>query len=208
MTSHPFPDAGSLIEVTVAAEPVGGVRVIQTDGQVVILSLALVEAPAEGAPVTLRWPAGLRGRYVQTGTVVGVEENQVGVELTGEPDIEQHRHFVRGGGGEEVLMRRPGESDAVGWLRDISEQSARAHFADVELHEGDDIVLRFQLEQDVVEVDAVASKIGTLRQSIPRHGPLSVEVVAVFTADDRQAQVIRRYVLRQQLLTRTRMTIG
>jgi hypothetical protein len=212
MTSHPFPDADSLIELTLSSaaadEPVRGVRVIQTDGQTVILSLTLAEVPAEGTPVTLRWPAGPRGRYVQAGTVVGVDENRVGVELTGEPGIEQHRNFVRGGGGEEVLMRRAGEIDAVGWLRDVSEQGARAHFADVELHEGDDIVLRFLLDPDVVEVEAVASKIGTLRQSIPRHGPLSVEVVAVFTTNDRQAQVIRRYVLRQQLLTRAGTPIG
>jgi hypothetical protein len=208
MTSHPFPDAGSLLEVTASDESIGGVRVIQTDGQVVILSLALARVPAEGTPITLRWPAGPRGRYVQSGTVLGVEENRVGVELIGEPTLEQHRNFVRGGGGEEVLLRRAGEPEAVGWLRDISEQGARAHFADVELHEGDEIVLRVLLESDVVEVDAVASKVGTLRQSIPRHGPLSVEVVAVFATNDRQAQVIRRYVLRQQLLTRSRTTIG
>jgi hypothetical protein len=209
MTSHPFPDADSLIEITPASdEPVRGARVIQTDGQLVILSLTLAEVPTEGTPVTLRWPAGLRGRYVQTGTVVGVDENRVGVELTGEPDIEQQRHFVRGGGGEEVLMRRPGQSDATGWIRDISEQGARAHFADVELHEGDDIVLRFLLDPDLVEVEAVASKVAMLRQSIPRRGPISVEVVAVFTTDETQAKVIRRYVLRQQLLTRARTPIG
>ncbi len=33
---------------------------------------------------------------------------------------------------------------------------------------------------------------------------MSVEVVAVLTVDETQAQVIRRYVLRQQLLARAR----
>jgi hypothetical protein len=47
------------------------------------------------------------------------------------------------------------------------------------------------------------TKTGTLRQSIPRRGPLSVEVVAVFDTDEHQAQAIRRYVLRQQMLTRS-----
>jgi hypothetical protein len=208
MTSHQFPEAGSLVEVTTADEPVGGVRVVQTDDAVVILSLALAVVPPEGATVTLRWPAGLRGRYVQTGTVVDADENRVAVELTGEPGIEQQRNFVRGGGGEQVLLRRPGQSDATGWIRDISEQGTRAHFADVELHEGDDIVLRFLLDPDPVQVAAVASKVESLQQSIPRRGPMSVEVVAVFVADESQAQVIRRYVLRQQMLTRTRSAIG
>jgi hypothetical protein len=208
MTSHPFPETGSLVEITADDEPLRGVRVVQTDEPVVILSLAVAVVPPEGASVTLRWPAGLRGRYVQAGLVVGVEENRVAVELAGEPGIEQQRHFVRGGGGEQVLLRRPGQSDAVGWIRDISEQGTRAHFADVELHEGDDIVLRFLLDPDLVEVDAVTSKVDSLRQSIPRRGPMSVEVVAVFVADETQAQVIRRYVLRQQLLTRARSAIG
>jgi hypothetical protein len=209
MTSNPFPETGSLVEITADGDdPLRGVRVVQTDDEIVILSLAVAATPPEGAAVTLRWPAGLRGRYVQAGLVVGVEENRVAVELAGEPGIEQQRNFVRGGGGEQVLLRRPGQSDVIGWIRDISEQGTRAHFADVELHEGDDIVLRFLLDPDLVEVDAVASKVESLRQSIPRRGPMSVEVVALFVADETQAQVIRRYVLRQQLLTRARSAIG
>jgi hypothetical protein len=208
MTSHPFPDADSLVELTVSGEPTHGVRIVQTDEPVLILSLGLDAIPLEGAQVTVRWPAGLRGRYVQAGTVVGVDENRVAVELIGVPDIEQHRHFVRGGGGEAVLLHRPGKADVTGWIRDISEQSVRAHFADVDLTEGDDMVLQFLLDPDVVEVAAVASKVDSLRQSIPRRGPISVEVVAVFTTDETQARVIRRYVLRQQLLNRTRSAIG
>jgi hypothetical protein len=208
MTSNQFPEAGSLVEVTTSDEPVGGVRVVQTDDAVVILSLALAVVPPEGAAVTLRWPAGLRGRFVQAGTVVDADENRVAVELIGEPGIEQQRNFVRGGGGEKVLLRRPGQSDATGWIRDISEQGTRAHFADVELHEGDDIVLRFLLDPDPVQVHGVASKVESLQQSIPRSGPMSVEVVAVFVADESQAQIIRRYVLRQQMLTRTRSALG
>jgi hypothetical protein len=208
MTRHLFPDADTLVEMTAAAEVVCGVRVVQTDEPVVILSLALTAVPAEGTPVTLRWPAGPRGRYMQSGTVVGVDENRVAVELTGATGVEQQRNFVRGGGGEEVLLVRPGQPDTPGWIRDISEQSVRAHFADVEVHDGDQIVLRILLDPEVVELDAVAAKVGTLRQSIPRHGPLSVEVVAVYTATETQAKVIRRYVLRQQSLHRARMVIG
>jgi hypothetical protein len=80
----------------------------------------------------------------------------------------------------------------------------RAHFADVDLQPGDDIRLRFQLDVDLVEVGAVAAKVGTLRQRVPQRGPVSVEVVAVLSCDEAQARLIRRYVLRQQMLTRTR----
>jgi hypothetical protein len=208
LTSQPLPDVGTLVEMTASDEPVPGVRVVQTDGDLLILSLAPADLPRAGAPVTLRWPAGLRGRFVRTGTVTEVDENRVAVEITGATGIEQQRNFVRGGGGEQVLLRRPGHPDVPGWIRDISEQGARAHFADVDLRDGDDFVLQVLLERDVVEVEATAANVASLRQSIPRRGPMSVEVVAVFTVDETQAQTIRRYVLRQQLLNRGRTATG
>jgi hypothetical protein len=208
LTSQPLPDVGTLVEMTASDEPVPGVRVVQTDGDLLILSLAPADVPRAGAPVTLRWPAGLRGRFVRTGTVTEVDENRVAVEITGATGIEQQRNFVRGGGGEQVLLRRPGHPDVPGWIRDISEQGARAHFADVDLRDGDDFVLQVLLERDVVEVEATAANVASLRQSIPRRGPMSVEVVAVFTVDETQAQTIRRYVLRQQLLSRGRTATG
>ena len=204
MTSHLLPDAGALVEMTASGDPVRGVRVVHADDGVVTLSLALAAVPPVGAGVTLRWPAGARGRYAQEALVVGVEENRVDVQATGPGRIEQQRNFVRGGGGEQVLMLRPGEPDTLGWIRDISEQSIRAHFADVPLHEGDEFRLRILLDPDVIEVDATATKVAALRQAMPRRGPMSVEVVALLTADETQAQTIRRYVLRQQLLTRAR----
>lgn len=210
MISHPLPEPGTLVELTPSpgGDPAYGVRVVQTDGDLVILSLAPADVPAAGAPVTLRWSAGARGRYVRTGAVTEAEENRIAVETRGETGIEQQRHFVRGGGGEEVLLRRPGHPDVAGWIRDISEHGVRAHFADIELIPGDEIVLRIWLQPEIVEVGAAVTKTGSLRQSIPRRGPMSVEVVAVFDTDEHQAQAIRRYVLRQQMLTRSRSAAG
>jgi hypothetical protein len=185
MTSHMLPDPGTLVEMTASDEPLRGVRVVHADGAFLILSLALDAVPAVGAQVTLRWPAGDRGRYAQEAVVVEVDENRIGLEPSAAARLEQQRNYVRGGGGEQVLMCRPGKPDAIGWIRDISEHSVRAHFADV-------------------EVPATAAKVASLRQSLPQRGPMSVELVAVFDADETQAQTIRRYVLRQQLLARAR----
>jgi hypothetical protein len=214
MTRHPLPDTGALIELTAGSapgavtpapeQPLHGVRVVQAEGPTVTVSMAITAVPAEGAPVILRWPAGPRGRYVQSGTVAGVEENRITVTLTGAPDVEQKRNYVRAGGGEPVLLRRSGEADTSGWIRDISEQSVRAHFTDVVVCEGDDLTLHIELDDTVVQVPAVATKVASMRQSLPQRGPLSVELVAMFTADETQARVIRRYVLQQQLLARTR----
>jgi hypothetical protein len=206
---QPLPDPGTVLELTTdpAGDPVGGVRVVETDGDLLILSVAPADVPAAGTAVTLRWAAGARGRYVRGGTVTEVDENRIAVETAGVTGLEQHRNFVRGGGGEQVLLCRPGHPDVAGWIRDISEHALRAHFAGVELTGGDEIVLRILLDPEIVEVEAVVTKADSLRQSIPRRGPMSVEVVAVFDVDEHHAQSIRRYILRQQMLTRRRTAI-
>jgi hypothetical protein len=204
MTSCELPEADTLVEMTASGDPVRGVRVVHAEDGVVTLSLALAAVPPVGAAVTLRWPAGARGRYAQEALIVGVDENRVDIRADGPARIEQQRNFVRGGGGEQVLLLRAGEADKLGWVRDISEQSVRAHFADVALHEGAEFRLRILLDPDVVELDATAAKVASLRQAVPQRGPMSLEVVALLKADETQAQTIRRYVLRQQLLTRAR----
>jgi hypothetical protein len=203
MTSYQLPDAQALVEMTIDGEPRSGVRVVRSTDDVVTLSLALDGVPDSGAAVTLRWPAGPRGRFALPGTVVQVDGNRVDIRAAGELQVEQQRNYVRGGGGEHVLLLQRDRGDTLGWVRDISEQGVRAHFADVELAEGDEVGMRVQLEHDIVEIRATVVKVGTLRQMIPRRGPMSVEVVAVYTPDESQATKIRRYVFRQQLLARS-----
>jgi hypothetical protein len=127
------------------------------------------------------------------------------VRFAGEPLIVQARDYVRGGGGELILMERDGEEDAVGFVHDVSERSVRAHFTDVTVLPGDEMLLKIQLTDDVAEFPAQVFKVSSMRQQIPRRGPLSVEMVAVFDSrDDRVAKLIRRYIMKQQLLSRSR----
>src|SRR3954452_4501988 len=158
--------------MTVSDDTLCGVRVVQSDDAAVTLSLPLVAVPAVGASVTLRWPAGPRGRYALTCEVTAVQENRVEVHPTAEPEVEQHRNYVRGGGGEQLLLRRPGRPDTLGWIRDISEHGVRARFADVEIVPGEEIRLRIQLESDLLEMAATTAKVGTLRQQLPHRGPM------------------------------------
>lgn len=204
MTSPLLPEPSAIVEMTAADDPVTGVRVAHAEGETLTLSMAQATVPPLGAKVTLRWPAGLRGRYTREALVTAVEENRVTVRAAGPLQIEQHRNFVRGGGGERVFLVRPGRPDAEGWIRDISEQSIRAYFADVELAEGDEVGLRMLLDPDLVEMTATVSMAACLPQRVPLPGSLSVEFVAVFAGNEPQAQLIRRYVLRHQLLTRSR----
>jgi len=210
MSEHELPTPGTVVELTADDGAIGGVRVVPADDDApagaLTLSMAPARVPAAGAAVTLRWPAGMRGRHAVQATVEEVAEGRVRVRTAGPVQIEQHRNFVRGGGGEQVMLHRPGCADTFGWVRDISEQGVRAHFADVVLEVGDEIRLRVQLDEHVIEVAAAIARVGSLRQSVPRPGPLSVEVVAAISPDEHQAQVIRRYIFRQQLLSRSRTT--
>ncbi len=198
-----LPSAGTLVELTAAdGPPLPGVRVVASGHGVITLSVVLADVPPPAAAVTLRRPAGAGGRHALHGTVVTADGNRVDVAATADSQVEQQRDFVRGG--EHVVLLRPGHPEALGWIRDISEQRVRAHFPDVDLHPGDEVRPRLRLAPDMVEVDAAAAKVAALRQTVPQRGPVSVEVIAVLTVDEVQAQVIRRYVLRRQLLTRSR----
>jgi hypothetical protein len=198
-----FPETGAIVELTTAGDPVGGVRVVRTEGRLITLSMPLAAVPAPGAAATLRWPAGIRGRYALIVNVVAVDENRIDVEPAGTPQVEQFRHFVRGGGGEPILLRQEGQEDAYGWIRDISEQGIRAHFAGLDLTENEEFAVLIELGRDIIELKAAAVKVAKLRQQVPP-GPMSVELVAIFLPDERQASIIRRYVMHQQMLSRTR----
>lgn len=204
-----LPADGSYIELTSYGETLPDVRVVHADPEVITLSLALADIPPPGAAVTVRWAAAPRGRYAVTANVAAIDGNRFDVRFAGEPSIEQARDYVRGGGGELILMERPGEADAVGFVHDLSERAVRAHFTDVMVRPGDEMILKVQLTDEVVQFPARAFKVSSMRQQVPRRGPLSVEMVAVFEGrDDYAAKMIRRYILKQQLLSRSRTALA
>lgn len=205
MTSSlfPVPADGSRVDLEHEGQNLAEVRVVRAAETTVTLSLPLDDAALTvGSAVTLRWSAGSRGRHVQRGAVLKVDENRIDISLVGEPEIEQLRNYVRGGGGESILLVRAGAPEHSGQVHDISERSVRAHFGDVDLRPGEEMLLRVQLDNEVVEFPATAYRVAQIRQQVPVRGPLMTEIVAIFEQDERQAKIIRRYVLRRQLLAR------
>jgi hypothetical protein len=102
-------------------------------------------------------------------------------------------------------MVRPDREPAEGVVHDMSERAVRAHFTDIELASGEEMVLRILLDEEEVAFPATALKVSSMRQQVPVRGPLSVEMVAIFDdQDEAQATVIRRYIMRHQLLARQR----
>ena len=113
--------------------------------------------------------------------------------------------YVGGIGAEDVGVGGSDEEPATGFVHDLSERAVRAHFTDISLRPGVEMLLQIQLEEEVVEFPATAFKVNSVRQQVPKRGPLSVEMVAVFdTEDDRAAKIVRKYIMRQQLMSRAR----
>jgi hypothetical protein len=203
MTSSLFPADGSRVELDNGDQTLTEVRVVRVTETTVTLSLALADAAHKvGSMVILRWPAGPRGRYTQQGVVRKTDENRIDVTLLGDPEIEQLRNFVRGGGGESILLVRADEPQRVGRVHDLSERSVRAYFGDVDLRPGEEMLLQLQLGEEIVQFPAIAYRVAQIRQQVPVRGPLVTEMVAIFEQDERQAKVIRRYVMRLQLQAR------
>ncbi|WIM97261.1 hypothetical protein ACTOB_000767 [Actinoplanes oblitus] len=204
MSSSLFPEDGSHIEMEAGGECHSGVRVVAASAAAVTVSLPRADVPATGATVTLRWAAAPRGRFEVSAAVAAVDENRAELRFIGEPQINQNRLYVRGGGGEPIVMTRPELPEAIGWVHDISERSVRAHFTDVEVRPGHEVSLRTQLGPDVIELPATVTKASAMRQQVPVRGPLSVEMVALYDPEEWQAKIIRRYVMRYQLQMRAR----
>jgi hypothetical protein len=171
------------------------------NGLLTLRTSAVVPPPvAAGDAVTLRWPAGPRGRYAVGGTVREATGTRLTVTVTGEPGIEQVRRFVRGGGGEKIWVRRPDIAEAVGgYVQDLGEQGLRARFEGRQATPGQNVVLLIELDDDSVEVPATV---------LDSRVDVTVEVVFAFQPDEPQAQAIRRHVLRRQAqaLARLRAT--
>ena len=201
-----LPPDGSIIEMTSYGEMVPEVRVVQASGSRFTLSMALAHVPPAQSAVELRWAAPPRGRMSQPGHVISVDGNRIEVRITGKPTVLQSRSFVRGGGGETITMIRPDQDPAHGVVHDMSERAVRAHFTDIDLEDGEEMTLKIALGEDEVAFPATTLKVSSIVQQVPVEGSLSVEMVAVFAEDqdETQAKIVRRYIMRHQLLTRNR----
>ncbi|SDY68477.1 c-di-GMP-binding flagellar brake protein YcgR, contains PilZNR and PilZ domains [Micromonospora pattaloongensis] len=201
-----LPAINALIEVSVFGGDSYKSRVEDLDNGVITvaapLNLRVTEVPDVGDKLTVRWPAGPRGRYAVTGSIVEVTSGAVprwAMRPEGAPKIEQSRSFVRGGGNEPLKVQRikPDGEPASGRVIDISEGGIRARFDQLELGAGDEVHVTVELGDDVLGTEG-----RVLRTWQDGEDEAETFVVIVFEPHERDARVIRRYVLRHQLMMR------
>lgn len=208
MSSGSVPEVNTLIELTIFGGESYPSRVDDREGDRLTvaapLNLLVSDVPEIGRRMTVRWSAGRRGRYAAPAKIVKIRHEQVAtwdVEITGPPDIEQNRQYVRGGGGEPIRLRStltPAEPPVDSRVVDISERSVRGRFKKVSFGPGDPVEVRVELENEVIEVE------GTVLRLIAQPEPYVVDVIVLYEPEEAQATVIRRYVLRQQMLARAK----
>ncbi|MEV1286899.1 PilZ domain-containing protein [Micromonospora sp. NPDC049679] len=200
-----LPAINALVEVSVFGGDSYKSRVEDAgDGVLAIaapLNLRVTEVPDVGDQITVRWPAGERGRYAAAGhliEVVGGALPRWVMRPDGPPKLEQSRSYVRGGGNELVQVRRlsPSGDTVEGRVIDISEGGVRARFDEIELAGGDEVEVRVELGEDILSVEG-----RVLRVWQEEDGEQTL-LVLVFEPHERDARVIRRYVLRHQLMLR------
>jgi c-di-GMP-binding flagellar brake protein YcgR len=189
-------------------------RVEVVDGNTVIVAAPLnttVEPPELGSILSLGWAAEPRGQYVadarlvSTSRVEGVPIRCWSVSVESEPVLHQRRRFVRAGGGEAVRVRAKGRDVMIsGHATDVSEGGVRFKVCDpnpaeaepATLRDGEPVTAVLQLGDDTLDAD------GCVLRTIDNPTAKTVDVIVTLQLSERQAQMVRRYVLRQQVLAR------
>jgi hypothetical protein len=204
--SSTSPGINERVEITVRRGGTYRSRVEDVDGALVSLAapldLLVTDVPDAGLELTVRWIAGERGRYAADAVIDHVVHGHVStwvVKITSDPEIEQNREYVRGGGGEpvELTVGENGESHR-GEAIDVSERSIKAVFKRLDIAAGTEVSLRLALEDEQMLLK------GKVYRVVDQAATSEVQIVLMLDADESQAQAIRRHVMNLQRLARAR----
>jgi hypothetical protein len=214
--SQPLPSVNTLVRVVVAGVAELPSRVEEAcDGLLGVAAPGLaagLDAPAPGDPVELRWTS-VRGLCTVPAQVRSVNRGTPPVwriEPCGDVRIVQRRRFVRAETSAPltiVPIAVTGDSGrpVIGRLVDLSEASARCRVNGLTalgaagLEVNGEAELRLSLGAAIVRVVGPVLRVF---KDVPVTADDSGEVVVVFEAPEAAAELIRRYVINQQVLAR------
>jgi hypothetical protein len=213
-----LPQINSLVRIVLEDEQERPSRVEADDNGLLTVAApwhAAALAPDAGEPLALRW-ASVRGICEIAATLVAVDrDHQVPlwrVQTEGEVRIVQRRRFVRADASAPVTVAPVPADPEVGriepvmaTLTNLSEGGARCRVENITALEKAGLVadgaieLRLSLGAAIVHVVGVVIRI---TPDVPWTPKDRAEIVAAFEAPDQAADLIRRYVLNQQVLAR------
>jgi hypothetical protein len=213
-----MPPVNSLVRVVLADDEERPSRVESDDDGLLTVAApwhAATIAPAAGEPLAIRW-ATVRGVCEVPASLVAVEWEQKvplwRVQVTGEIRIVQRRRFVRADASAPVTVAPvPTDPDAeriepvMATLTNLSEGGARCRVDNITALEKAGLVqdggieLRLSLGAAIVHV---VGEVVRITPDVPWTPKDRAEIVAAFEAPEQAADLIRRFVLHQQVLAR------
>ncbi|HEY0357858.1 MAG TPA: PilZ domain-containing protein [Mycobacteriales bacterium] len=213
-----MPPVNSLVRVVLADDEERPSRVESDDDGLLTVAApwhAATIAPEAGEPLAIRW-ATVRGVCEVAASLVAVEWEQKvplwRVQVTGEIRIVQRRRFVRADASAPVTVAPvPTDPDAeriepvMATLTNLSEGGARCRVDNITALEKAGLVqdggieLRLSLGAAIVHV---VGEVVRITPDVPWSPKDCAEIVAAFEAPDQAADLIRRFVLHQQVLAR------
>jgi hypothetical protein len=213
-----MPPVNSLVRVVLADDEERPSRVESDDDGLLTVAApwhAATIAPEAGEPLAIRW-ATVRGVCEVAASLVAVEWEQKvplwRVQVTGEVRIVQRRRFVRADASAPVTVAPvPTDPDAeriepvMATLTNLSEGGARCRVDNITALEKAGLVqdggieLRLSLGAAIVHV---VGEVVRITPDVPWSPKDCAEIVAAFEAPDQAADLIRRFVLHQQVLAR------
>jgi hypothetical protein len=161
-----------------------------------------VQPPELGSTISLRWSAGVRGRYVADASLRSTARPDSralrlwNLGMIGPPIVDQRRHFVRAGGGEVLVLERRWARALSGLVTDIGEGGLRGRFPYAKLHVGEPIGVRVMLGGESLTID------GWVLRTEDDTATRALEVTVTYELPERDADTVRRYVMQQQILAR------
>jgi hypothetical protein len=215
--TEPMPEISSPVSLT-AGESELESRIELIEGKNVVVAAPFnetVEIPELGTVMGLSWSAGPRGRYVvdarlvSTSRVEGVPMRCWTLSVESSPELHQRRRFARAGGGEPVRVRAKDRDVVIsGAASDVSEGGVRFRISDarpgdaerVTLDDGEAVSTVVQLGSDMLDVD------GSVLRTIEDPFAKTVDMIVTLQLSERQAEMVRRYVMHQQILARRAAT--
>lgn len=159
-----------------------------------------VEPPEIGSTVDLCW-TGPRGQYRAPVRLLSIERSNVRswtVELAGPVELAQRRRYVRATAAGEPVTIRVNESDVTvtGRAVDLSEGGLRCWVTEGEVAAGAQITVTIGLDDNQLAVN------GEVLRVMERRTGKGLDIVIVFDLAEAAADIVRRYVMRAQLLAR------
>ena len=203
------PAINSLLQVVIDDELGFPTRVEELDGPILTIAAPLgrgdLEVPAPGTELQVIWTAS-RTRYMWQVEMLSRTKGRLNrwhLRGLGDPQRHNRRQYVRGEASGPVTLvttgRQTQAKEFTGYLIDVCEGGARCRLRRVETNVGEAVALRLSLDRKIVQINGMVLLVRAAEDG------RNHDVVVTYDLKEREAQLVRRYVLQWEITERHRL---